>query len=72
MKSIILAIIIGIVILVTFIAACVLLYALTKFFYEWGQSVREHKEFERELNRKSSEFEREFSKQKEKIGRWNK
>lgn len=69
MKALILAIIAAVVV-VTFVVACVLLYLLTKFFYEWGQSVRDHKEFERELNKKSAEFEREFAEQKERIGRW--
>ena len=71
MKTIILAIIAAVVV-VTFVVACTLLYLLTEFFRDWGQSVRDHKEFERELNKKSAEFEREFAEQKERIGRWNK
>lgn len=68
MKTLILAIVAATVI-VTFVIACALLFLLTKIFYEFGQSDREHKEFKREFNKKSAELENEFAEQKERVER---
>lgn len=52
-----------------FIVTCVVLFILTKIFYELGKSTREYKEYKREFNKRSVELKKEFDEQKEKVNR---